>query len=215
MKIAVVDAGVGMDISNVATNDRAYDTNLGLSDKEIRAKVAKSNGGTITFGEATAGGLEAHNFNCDISIKTTTPGKKAKGNYDNTTTGNTLAGNSFMTTGGKTTTATMKHHASHDLDEEDDDDSFASSLTSINSTQSNAVGDAQDGLQTPDEQPDQEGKVSDFNPVKITAHQTKLITKAVGDLVMDPEDNDDAGSSVEDNEFGNGTGSLTIDLEPG
>ena len=35
MKIAVVDAGVGMDIVNVATNSREYDTNLGLSDKEL------------------------------------------------------------------------------------------------------------------------------------------------------------------------------------
>ena len=75
MKISVVDASVGMDISNVATNNRTYDTNLGLSDKEIQAKVAKSNGGTITFGEAMTGGLEAHNFNCDIFNKTRTPGK--------------------------------------------------------------------------------------------------------------------------------------------
>ena len=66
-RIAVADAGVGMDISNIATNSRTYDTNLGLSDKETRAKVFKSNGGTICFEEAMAGGLEAHNSNCDIS----------------------------------------------------------------------------------------------------------------------------------------------------
>ena len=52
LQIVVVDAGVGMDISIMATNNRAYDTNLGLSDKEMQAKVAKSNGGTIMFGEA-------------------------------------------------------------------------------------------------------------------------------------------------------------------
>ena len=55
MQIAVVETGAGMDISDVATNNRVYDTNLGLSDKEMRAKVTKSNGGTITFGEAIAG----------------------------------------------------------------------------------------------------------------------------------------------------------------
>ena len=33
-QFAVVDTGAGMDISNVANNNRAYDTNLGLSDKE-------------------------------------------------------------------------------------------------------------------------------------------------------------------------------------
>ena len=32
MQIAVVDTGVGIDILNVATSDRAYDTNLGLPD---------------------------------------------------------------------------------------------------------------------------------------------------------------------------------------
>ena len=116
----------------------------------------------------------------------------------------------------------MKQHAAHDLDVEDDDGSFPSSITSINSTQSNLVGnmnadsfhDAQDCMPKPDEQPDQEGKVSNFNPVEIAAHQTRLITKAVGDLVMNPEKNDNAGSTGEGDEFGNGSGSLTIDLEP-
>ena len=41
-KITVVDADVRMDIFDVSTNDKAYDTNLWLSDKEIQAKVAKS-----------------------------------------------------------------------------------------------------------------------------------------------------------------------------
>ena len=56
-QIAVVDTGAGMDIYNVTNNNRAYDTNLGLSDKEMRTKAAKSNGGTIPFGEEMAGGL--------------------------------------------------------------------------------------------------------------------------------------------------------------
>ena len=49
MQITVGDTGVGMDISNMATNNMTYATILGLSNKEIRAKVAKSNGDTITF----------------------------------------------------------------------------------------------------------------------------------------------------------------------
>ena len=93
--------------------NRAYDTNMGLSDKEMQAKVAKSNGGTTPLGEAMSGGLEVHDFNCDISNRTTTPGKKAKDNDGDTTSGNTLAGNSFITTGGITTKATMKHRAIH------------------------------------------------------------------------------------------------------
>ena len=52
MQIAVMDAGVRIDLSNVATKCRVYDTNLGLSNKEVQAKVTKSNGGTIPFGEA-------------------------------------------------------------------------------------------------------------------------------------------------------------------
>ena len=32
---------------------------------------------------------------------------------------------------------------------------------------------------------------------------------------MDPEHNDNAGSTEEDNKFGNKSGSLTIDLGPG
>ena len=37
IRITVVDAGVGMGISNEATNSRVYDTNLGLSNNDIRA----------------------------------------------------------------------------------------------------------------------------------------------------------------------------------
>ena len=39
MQIAVVDAGVGMDILNVGTNGRVYATNLGLSDKECEPRL--------------------------------------------------------------------------------------------------------------------------------------------------------------------------------
>ena len=139
------------------------------------------------FGETMTGGLEAHDFNCNISNRITTPGKKVKGNGDDTTSDNTLTENSSMSTGGKTITTTMEHHAGHDLDEEEDDDSFASSIASIVSTKSNFAEnnnaedfhDSQDGVPTPDKQPDQEGKVIDFIPAKTEASQTGLITKAV------------------------------------
>ena len=42
-----------------------------------------------------------------------------------------------------------------------------------------------------------------------------MITKAMEDLVMDPEDNKNTGSTEEDNKIVNGSGSLTIDLKPG
>ena len=226
----MVDTGVGIDISNAATNDRAYATNLGLSNTELRAKVANSNGGTITFGEATAGRLEAHDFNYNISNRTTPTGKKVKSNDDDTTSGNTLAGNSFVTTGEKTPTAIMKHHAGHDLDEEEDNDNFAFSIASVISMESMPVDnmdaedfhDAQDGVPKPDEQPNQGGKVIDIIPVKIEASQTKLITKAVEKLEMDSEGNIKADSTEEDDKSGNGgdihispleTGAMTLTMK--
>ena len=75
--------------------------------------------------------------------------------------------------------------------------------------------DAQDGVPRPDEQPDQEGKVIDFNPVKIEAIQTRLITTAMGKLVMDPELKDKAGSTEEDNESGGRGDSHIFELKPG
>ena len=74
---------------------------------------------------------------------------------------------------------------------------------------------AQDGTPTSYEQPDQEEQVSNFNPTIIAASQTRLITKAVEDLIVDPEDNDNAGSIGENDKFSNGRNSLTIDLELG
>ena len=122
-------------------------------------------------------GLEAHNFNCNISTKTTTPGKKGKGNDEETTSGKALVGNSFMTTGGMTTTVTNKHHAAHNLEEEEDDNTFASS---INSTQSHLVENmsednfhnAQDVLPKTEEQPGQEEQA--VTPILPPLHQVGL-----------------------------------------
>ena len=67
----------------------------------------------------------------------------------------------------------------------------------------------------PDEQPDQEYKTSGFNPVKIEASQTRLITTAVGKLEIDPEEKDKVGSPEADVKSGDGGGSHTIELGPG
>jgi hypothetical protein len=65
-----------MDITKVAKKPRAYDTKLGLSDKEKRQNIDRTDVGVITFGEAMAGGIEAHNLNSNNSLRTTTPGKR-------------------------------------------------------------------------------------------------------------------------------------------
>ena len=75
--------------------------------------------------------------------------------------------------------------------------------------------DAQDGVPKPDEQPDQEAKVIDFNPAKIEASQTGLITTVVEKLELYSEEKDKAGSTEEDDESGNGGDSHTFELEPG
>ena len=55
LRIAVVDNGDGMDSTNVAKKSRAYDTNLGLSNKEKRQQIARTDRDTISFGEAMTG----------------------------------------------------------------------------------------------------------------------------------------------------------------
>ena len=81
-----------------------------------------------------------------MSNKTTTPGKNVKGNDDDTTSVNTLAGNSFMTTDGNTTIATMTHYAGYNLGGEEDNDSFASSIAFVIFMKSNPANnmDAED-----------------------------------------------------------------------
>ena len=113
-----------------------------------------------------------------------------------------------MTTGGNTPTATMKHHATRDLEEEDDVDSFASSLASssceepipADNMDDEEFQDAQDGAPISNNPPDQEAVVADFNPTELEASQTKLITKAVKDLDMDSVQNNDADATGEDNQ---------------
>ena len=61
---------------------------------------------------------------------------------------------------------------------------------------------AQDGLPKPDEQPGQEEQATDFNTAAIAASHTRLIIKAVEDLVLDPEENKNTESAGQDNEFG-------------
>ena len=98
-----------------------------------------------------------------------------------------------MTTGGNTPTATMKHHATRDLEEEDDVDSFASSLISssceepipADNMDEDNLQDAQDGAPISNNPPDQGATVTDFNSTVLEVSQTKLITEAAKDLDMD------------------------------
>ena len=184
----------------VATKFRVYDTNLSLSDKDKQEKTAKSNWGIISFGEAMTGRLEAHNFNFNICVRTTTRDKKGKGKDDKSIGGITLAGDSFMTTWGIATTTTTKFHAANNLEEEKDSESFSSS---IKSTQSylveNRSGDnfhyAREELPTPDWQPGQEEQARDLTPTTIAANQTRWIANTVQDLGMNPEEDKDIGSA--------------------
>ena len=49
---------------------KAYNIDLGLSDKEKREKITKTNGGFISFGEAMTGGIEAHTCSSSIFLET-------------------------------------------------------------------------------------------------------------------------------------------------
>ena len=114
----------------------------------------------------------------------------------------------------------MEHYTAHNMYGEEDDNSFASF---VNSTQSQLVGDVsgdnchdtQGDLPKPGEQPGQEEQATDFNTAAITASHTRLIIKAVQGLVMNPEEDENTESAGKDNEFGDGTVSLTINVEPG
>ena len=114
--------------------------------------------------------------------------QEGKGKDNNPTSGRTLA-KLVITVGGITTTATTKFHVGYNLEEEDAD-SFASSIDSrqsyLNTMNVENFYDAQEKMTNSDEQPDQETTCRRFNPTAVEAHQTKLITTAVKDLVMNP-----------------------------
>ena len=65
----VVDNGDRIDITNVENKSRTYDISLGLSNKDKRQKITKTNKGVISFSEAMSGGIEAHSFNSSISLR--------------------------------------------------------------------------------------------------------------------------------------------------
>jgi hypothetical protein len=87
-----------------------------LSDKEKREKVTSTGGGIITFDEAMARGIEAHNFFSDISLRTITPVKSGEGNDDRSTDKKIII-QSIFSVGGDTTTATNKFKAGSNLEE--------------------------------------------------------------------------------------------------
>ena len=69
---------------------KAYNIDLGLSDKEKREKITKTNGGFVTFGEAMTGGIEAHKCSSSIFLQTKTPGKTEEGEDDRSTEEKTI-----------------------------------------------------------------------------------------------------------------------------
>ena len=110
----------GMDITNVAKKSRVYVTNLGLSNKEKRQKIDRTDEGFISFGKAMAKGIEAHNFNSIIFLRTTTPDKRGSRNDDKSTHEKTIA-KSVFSVGDTTTTATNKFHDGNNLEDNDED----------------------------------------------------------------------------------------------
>lgn len=122
----VIDNGNGVDIKNTVKVYRIDGTNLGLSNKEKRDKVSRTDGGVITVGEVMTGGIEVHNFNSNISLNTTTPGKRENGNDNKFTNEKTITKSVFIV-GGATKISTNKFQASDNL-EDDDESSSGSSI---------------------------------------------------------------------------------------
>jgi hypothetical protein len=59
-------------IINAANNSGLFDMSLGLSEKEQRKQMSKTNynESAMSFGEAKAGSIEAYNFSSEASITT-------------------------------------------------------------------------------------------------------------------------------------------------
>ena len=126
----VVTDNSGHDIIQVAQNSKAYDTNLGLSDKEKKEMVAANKRCCILFGDVGEGAVEAHNFSSDIPLKSVTPGKESKkksGSADSVG-GKSLA-ESVFSVGGDTIVAKEALERGKEMrEEEEDKDSWATSL---------------------------------------------------------------------------------------
>jgi hypothetical protein len=89
-----------------------------------------------------------------------------------------------------------------------------------------AFHDAQEEMTHSDEQPSQKQRtvitfdpsnINNFNPVTFEASQTNLITRAVEDLIMNPDEGTDvkvpnAEAMTEDNELGKGIDSLSTNF---
>ena len=108
----------------------------------------------ISYSKAMAEGIEAHNFNSNIYLRTATSCNRASGNDDNSISGKTLA-NSVLSVEDFTTPATNNFHARNNL-EDDDEDSFALSIATTQShlegTNGEAFRDVQDEITNLDEQ---------------------------------------------------------------
>ena len=72
------------------------------------------------------GGTEARNFNSNISLRTTIPGKTVSGK-DTNSTGEKTINSSVMSVGDATTTSTNRFHTGNNL-EDDNEIIFTSSI---------------------------------------------------------------------------------------
>ena len=96
-----------------------------------KKNISRTDGSVITFGEATTRGIEAHKFNCNVSLRITTFGKRRGGNNGNSISEKTITESAFSVVGA-TTIATNKFHAGDNL-EDDDGSSFGSSISTMQS----------------------------------------------------------------------------------
>jgi hypothetical protein len=74
---------------------------------------------------------------------------------------------------------------------------------------------AQDKVPKLDKQGGQEEQAGDSNPTNIAAIQTRLITKTVQGLLLNPEEDKNTALARKDNEFVNKRCSLTNNFGPG
>merc|ERR1712194_135126 len=98
--------------------------------KEKREKMARIGGGSITFGDAISGGLEAHNFSSEISLQTTSEKPKRAKEDSKSTSGKTLTKSVFSVGGDTTTAGGMLRKSAENNDNDNEQDSWATSITS-------------------------------------------------------------------------------------
>ena len=190
---AVVMDESGKDIIQVAQKSKAYDTTLGLSDKEKREMAAANGGGFISFGDAIEGAVEAHNFSSSISLKSVTPGKQSKrkpGSADSTG-GKTLAESIFSVGGDTTVAGDALKRGEEKMNQAEEEDSWATSIASTavdkaDKMQKDIDEDFHDASNGEKEE-EFEFNLSTMEMQEVEEKQTAAITRAASKLDMGSE----------------------------